>query len=296
MNNSISYPILGSSKTFTFGNRLYHEPNFNTGMFSGIVGYSSGNPSQNFIRTPVLSSNSNNMGTSLNPITPETVAPTTPIQPVQTTLPTTPVTNLGSFGKVENGLNWHDASVRSQYGLSNWDSEAFTNRSTTPNWYGKETPTVSINHSGAFDMLNQDPIFKSYFQAQTPEVQAYIQANVGSHDWRNINNADMQIKQAMASKQNSAWTSQNTLSAIQTGAGVATSLANLYMGYKQHKLAEKQLNETLALQRANYRNQARAMNTQYRDQMSGRGSTVMSGSAKRKLGEMYANRRVSETY
>ena len=82
----------------------------------------------------------------------------------------------------------------------------------------------------------------------------------------------------------------------QSDIGAATSLANIYYGFKQQKLAEKELNENLALQRANYRNQARAMNAQYRDQMSGRGTTVMSGSSKRKLGEMYANRRVSETY
>ena len=111
-----------------------------------------------------------------------------------------------------------------------------------------------------------------------------------------MNTFDTQVNQLMTQQRNNAWTPQNTLSAVQSGIGAATSLANLYYGFKQQKLAEKNLNETLALQRANYRNQARAMNAQYRDQMSGRGTTVMSGSAKRKLGEMYANRRVSETY
>ena len=95
---------------------------------------------------------------------------------------------------------------------------------------------------------------------------------------------------------NSKWSMQDKLGLVQSGIGAITSLANLYMGFKQQKLAQKQLEENLRLQRANYRNQARALNAQYRDQMSGRGSTVMSGSSKRALGEMYNNRKVSETY
>ena len=68
------------------------------------------------------------------------------------------------------------------------------------------------------------------------------------------------------------------------------------MGYQGLKLAKKELAERTALQRANFKNQARAMNTQYRDQASGRGYNGMNQEAKTALGQQYANRKVSETY
>lgn len=75
-----------------------------------------------------------------------------------------------------------------------------------------------------------------------------------------------------------------------------TALGNLYFGYQGLKLAKKELAERTALQRANYRNSARAMNSAYRDQASGRGYNGMSQEAKSALGQQYANRKVSETY
>ena len=75
-----------------------------------------------------------------------------------------------------------------------------------------------------------------------------------------------------------------------------TALGNMYFGYQGMKLAKKELEERTALQRANYRNTARAMNTAYRDQASGRGYNGMNQEAKSALGQQYANRKVSETY
>lgn len=75
-----------------------------------------------------------------------------------------------------------------------------------------------------------------------------------------------------------------------------TALGNMYFGYQGLKLAKKELAERTALQRANYRNSARAMNSAYRDQASGRGYNGMSQEAKSALGQQYANRKVSETY
>lgn len=75
-----------------------------------------------------------------------------------------------------------------------------------------------------------------------------------------------------------------------------TALGNMYFGYQGLKLAKKELAERTALQRANYRNSARAMNSAYRDQASGRGYNGMSQEAKSALGKQYANREVSETY
>ena len=75
-----------------------------------------------------------------------------------------------------------------------------------------------------------------------------------------------------------------------------TALGNLYFGYQGLKLAKKEHAERTALQRANYRNSARAMNSAYRDQASGRGYNGMSQEVKSALGQQYANRKVSETY
>ena len=75
-----------------------------------------------------------------------------------------------------------------------------------------------------------------------------------------------------------------------------TALGNLYMGYQGLKLAKKELAERTALQRANFKNQSRTMNAQYRDQASGRGYNGMNQEAKTALGQQYANRKVSETY
>ena len=75
-----------------------------------------------------------------------------------------------------------------------------------------------------------------------------------------------------------------------------TAVGNLYMGYQGLKLAKKELAERTALQRANFKNQSRAMNAQYRDQASGRGYNGMNLEAKTALGQQYANRKVSETY
>lgn len=75
-----------------------------------------------------------------------------------------------------------------------------------------------------------------------------------------------------------------------------TALGNLYFGFKSLKQNEKMLNEQIALQRANYRNQARTLNNQYRDQFSGRGYNGQSSQAAQALGKDYNNRKVSETY
>lgn len=75
-----------------------------------------------------------------------------------------------------------------------------------------------------------------------------------------------------------------------------SALGNLYLGHKGLEQNKKAINENIALQRANYRNQAKAMNNQYRDQMSGRGYNGQSADSARALGRTYDSRKVSETY
>lgn len=212
--------------------------------------------------------------------------------------PVLPAIHLSAARMLNNGetVNWNSPLNRINYGFTDWYAKDFQYSPYTEVLKNPNNPLKITDHLSAFNSLNKDPAFMQYFNSQTPDVQQYIRNNAGSLDWRNFNNADLQIKQGMANAQHSQWTPQNTLGAIQTGIGVANSLANMYFGYKQNKLANRQLNETIALQRANFANQARTLNTQYRDQMSGRGTAIMSGSAKRDLGDMYRRRKLSETY
>ena len=82
----------------------------------------------------------------------------------------------------------------------------------------------------------------------------------------------------------------------QMGLGALTSLYGMYQGNKQLKLAQQNFEEQKALNRANYKNQARAFNNTLRNQQSGRGYLGMTGAAKRTLGEEYNARKAEETY
>ena len=66
--------------------------------------------------------------------------------------------------------------------------------------------------------------------------------------------------------------------------------------HKQTKLAQQAFEEQKALQRANYKMQAKSFNNSLRNQQSGRGFVGMSGSAKRTLGREYDARKAEETY
>lgn len=77
--------------------------------------------------------------------------------------------------------------------------------------------------------------------------------------------------------------------------GVGT-LWGMYQGNKQMKMAQQQFQEQKALNHANFRNQAKTLNAQYRDQMSGRGYVGMSSSAKQALGDEFRRRKVEEDY
>lgn len=203
---------------------------------------------------------------------------------------------INSNVMTSSGINWYDAPTRSQYGFKDWSPNPYISETTHKNWWGVEKPVAMIDHTGAFDTLNQDVNFQNYYKSLPLETQQFVQSTAGNYDWGNFNNAHNQIQQAIQAKQNMAWTPKDTLGAIQTGIGVAASLANIYQSYRQNKLATQELRHKMNLDKANYRNQARSLNAQYRDQLSGRGTTLMSPSAKRRLGIDYDKRKISETF
>lgn len=80
------------------------------------------------------------------------------------------------------------------------------------------------------------------------------------------------------------------------GANLGLGLWGAYQQHQQTKLAQQAFEEQKALQRANYKMQAKSYNNSLRNQQSGRGFVGMSGSAKRTLGREYASRKAEETY
>lgn len=89
---------------------------------------------------------------------------------------------------------------------------------------------------------------------------------------------------------------QDKGAALQGAVSTATSLWDMYQENRAYKLAKAQWEEQKALQRANYTNSAKAMNALYRDQQSGRSTTLMSNSAKQSLRNNYQSRKVKESY
>lgn len=82
------------------------------------------------------------------------------------------------------------------------------------------------------------------------------------------------------------------------GFGLQAGLG-LYGAYQQNKqlgLAKQAFEEQRALQRANYKMQAKSYNNSLRNQQSGRGYVGMSGASKRTLGQEYNSRKAEETY
>lgn len=244
---------------------------------------------------------SNNLGSGINYTNITAVPNTTPVVVANTPVPTATNGNWDNYllNNQNGNLNFYDSPTMSKYGYGTTFGQDYFNQYGNPTiqkgLFGSETTSYDMG-ALAERMIADSPMLAEQVKSWTPEQYKLWASDPTKYNYSNVNTMQTQLDSALKAQQNNAWTPQNTLSAVQTGVGVLSSLANLYMGFKQSKLAEKQLNETLALQRANYRNTAKAMNAQYRDQMSGRGTSVMSGSAKRKLGQMYANRKVSETY
>lgn len=213
----------------------------------------------------------------------------------QTNSPTTTTTNTGS-----NTLNPYDNPTLVGLTVSQQGFDMSPYTTTQQGMFGRQRAVIDGVGAGNAFMQNNPNIAQAFNMWSLDEQDAFYDlVSQGKLDLNRINNAG-QIKSAinsyMSNKANSQWTRQDTLSAIQGGIQGINALANIYFGYKQYKLAKQDQEERLRLQRANYRNQARHMNQQYRDKMAGRGTTVQSANANRALGRMYANRKLDETY
>lgn len=206
---------------------------------------------------------------------------------------TNPVT-VGNTG-IGSGINYGLADTRANT-IIGADLSAFRTPTETTNWFGKTTQGINYDHLGAFNSLNQNPEFNNYFRTLSPQQQSWIQNNAATLNTQNLETINAQMNSALTTQANNAWTNYDILGGVQAGIGAIVGLSNLWSGYKQTKLLKESLEEQKALNRANFMNQAKQLNNAYRDQASGRGTTVMSDSARRSIGDDARKRFVRESY
>lgn len=206
---------------------------------------------------------------------------------------TNPV-STGSTG-IGSGINYGLADTRANT-IIGTDLSSFRTPTKTTNWFGKTTQGFKYDHLGAFNSLNQNPEFNNYFRTLSPQQQSWIQDNTATLNTQNLETIHAQMSSALAAQANNAWTKSNILGGVQAATGAIVGLGNLWSGYHQTKLMEANVEEQKALNRANFTNQAKQINNAYRDQASGRGTTVMSDSARHSLGDNARKRFVRESY
>ena len=204
-------------------------------------------------------------------------------------------TNAPSYSPTVPTVNYGLADTRANT-IIGTDLSAFRTPTETTNWFGKTTQGFNYDHLGAFNSLNQNPEFNNYFRTLSPQQQSWIQNNAATLNTQNLETLNAQMNSALSSQANNAWTNSDILGGVQAGIGAVVGLGNLWSGYQQTKLMKANFEEQKALNRANFTNQAKQINNAYRDQASGRGTTVMSDSARHSLGDNARKRFVRESY
>lgn len=164
------------------------------------------------------------------------------------------------------------------------------------NWFGTnklnlneaQNNAMMIASNGAWGAMNDadrvkwiqaNPNAFNAIQSAQTNGQAYTAFNLGNN---NLNN--------------NQWTTKDTLGAVGFGIQAFTGLMGLRNANKQLALGRQAFNEQTAFNRANFANQAKTLNAQYRDMLSGRGYVGMDRTALSALGRDYNNRKLRETY
>lgn len=212
----------------------------------------------------------------------------------------------------------------------NWNNNQFNvngfgtySRSTTPNsWFGNligSTPETSYTFTPN-QQLQSNLLKNVNYSALSPEMQQQFNNNIlpslfSEQELKTLNPAELnaKINSGIAQMNNNSGSEGlfNTGTdkygnktfgggtALQWGAlglQTAAGLYGMYNAHKSMKLAKQNFEEQKALNRANYKMQARSFNNSLRNQQSGRGFVGMSGAAMRQLGREYDARKASETY
>lgn len=206
--------------------------------------------------------------------------------------------------------------------MYNFFTNPALNRMNYPNY--TTTGDYSINNSAfngsnyiqpqivpapAVAPLNSSPVGVSNAQGSLPTVSyddlinnllgnnGVVDSNIPSYD--SLLAQSRQIRSPLddySQSNRSTWTGADWSKIAGTGVQLLGSLGSLWMQNKGYKLAKQQMADQTALNRANYRMQAKAWNNSQRDIASGRGLAVMSSSQKSALGRQARGRLVEESY
>lgn len=157
-----------------------------------------------------------------------------------------------------------------------------------------------VNNMDAATLANWNNATNGAFGALPIEQRAALMNNQDfvrqMSQAQTVGQADQIFKGHLNNLNAGKWTRGDTFTAIGTGIQAASALYGMYNAQQQMKLAREAFNEQKAFNRANFRNQAKAMNAQYRDQHSGRGYVGMGSGARSSLGRNLRERLVAEDY
>lgn len=193
----------------------------------------------------------------------------------------------------DNGFGlWGDTQT---YGFQN-NSPIFNDLQTKYGWTADEVKFLESNpqlqnqlfQNGTFS-FNNGNVTKAADMNARSQVQAAMQGN-------GTNGGGLFGGSGTDQFGNKTFAGGTGLQWAGFGANLGFGLWGAYQQHKQTKLAQQAFEEQKALQRANYKMQAKSFNNSLRNQQSGRGFVGMSGSAKRTLGREYDARKAEETY
>ena len=185
------------------------------------------------------------------------------------------------------------------------------NRTTTPSFFG-DTTAINLDISGNNTLLSnlgktdvwgklspeqQQYVANNFIGRQSGNYLQTVSQNQLNTDLNNFASRSFGADLKGNGASNSGGLFGGTgLQWAGFGANLGLGLWGAYQQHKQTKLAQQAFEEQKALQRANYKMQAKSFNNSLRNQQSGRGFVGMSGSAKRTLGREYDARKAEETY
>lgn len=182
---------------------------------------------------------------------------------------------------------------------------------TDTSLWGKTKNLFGFNNQVSnYDGIRQSLAGTQFSSMSNDQLQYMIDNNILSFDSSgnltnfakdknggfNVGQLDTAATTGLTGFNNNRWTTQDTFGAIGTGINAVTGLYGMYNAQKQLGLAKQAFAEQTALNRANFKNQAKTLNSQYRDQMSGRGHIGMSSEGRTALGRAYAKRKLEESY
>lgn len=160
-------------------------------------------------------------------------------------------------------------------------------------WQSTQGYLSKLSQPLAFDFNAAGKAIGLTFDGQGSQLEQIGRAQFGDK-FDITNKAHLEAAQSTLTQMQQGQLTLGDVGKFAIGAGIQGF--NMYQQHKANKLAKQQFEEMKALNRANYRNSAKAFNNSLRNQQSGRSFGGMDGMAKSQLGREYNARKVEENY